>query len=323
MGLVFRKSIKLFKGVKLNISKSGPSLSFGKTGMRATVGANGKVTGSVGIPGTGVYYRKTANVKKLVEKTKDKEEKKKAKTSKKEEKQNNGSISLEEYNARRKGAESLASENNEDMQEYEAYVQSMEDIVSVHKTADPVIDWDNVSGKDMLELKESVMNGDIDSYLYVIGEMQPFDDLLEYGSEFEVGEDQNEGEIAVEFHVKSEEVVPEEELDINAGGQIVVKKMAAGKRNELIKDYVCSCVLRVARDTFSMLPIDVVNVYALDKVLNTATGNEEDVCIVKARISRSSLYGINFEKVDPSDCLDNIGCEMKYSKTKGFRPLDD
>ena len=46
---------QLVPGVRLNVSKSGPSLSFGPRGMHYTVGRRGRRV-TAGIPGTGVYY---------------------------------------------------------------------------------------------------------------------------------------------------------------------------------------------------------------------------------------------------------------------------
>ena len=66
MGLNFRKSISLGKGLKLNLSKSGPSVSFGKSGLRQSINLKGQARTTVGIPGTGIYYTKTNNVKNLV-----------------------------------------------------------------------------------------------------------------------------------------------------------------------------------------------------------------------------------------------------------------
>ena len=63
MGLNFRKSIKLCKGVKLNIGKSGLSISVGGKGYKKTINTKGQVTTTVGIPGTGVYYTDTKNLK--------------------------------------------------------------------------------------------------------------------------------------------------------------------------------------------------------------------------------------------------------------------
>ena len=72
MGLNFRKSITLLKGVKLNLSKSGPSLSFGRSGLRQSINLKGQARTSVGIPGTGIYYTKSTNVKKLAKQGKEK-----------------------------------------------------------------------------------------------------------------------------------------------------------------------------------------------------------------------------------------------------------
>lgn len=55
MGLRFRKSFKLFPGVRLNVSRSGLSTSFGIPGATVNVGCKG-LRGTVGIPGTGLSY---------------------------------------------------------------------------------------------------------------------------------------------------------------------------------------------------------------------------------------------------------------------------
>ena len=56
MGILFRKRIKIVKGVHLNVSKSGTSLSVGPRGAKVTIGKKG-VYANVGIPGTGLYAR--------------------------------------------------------------------------------------------------------------------------------------------------------------------------------------------------------------------------------------------------------------------------
>jgi hypothetical protein len=56
MGFRFRKSIKIFPGLKINISKKGvSSVSVGGHGATLNVGKNGVKT-TVGIPGTGISY---------------------------------------------------------------------------------------------------------------------------------------------------------------------------------------------------------------------------------------------------------------------------
>lgn len=55
MGVRFRKSVKICKGVKINFSKSGASLSLGGRGLGATFGGRGTHV-HAGIPGTGLSY---------------------------------------------------------------------------------------------------------------------------------------------------------------------------------------------------------------------------------------------------------------------------
>lgn len=56
MGIRYRKSIKICKGVRLNISKSGVSYTFGVRGASINTGKNGTYL-NTGIPGTGIYSR--------------------------------------------------------------------------------------------------------------------------------------------------------------------------------------------------------------------------------------------------------------------------
>ena len=56
MGLRFRKILPLAKGFKLNVSKSGLSVSAGKAGSIFNFGLNG-MRATVGKPGTGLSYQ--------------------------------------------------------------------------------------------------------------------------------------------------------------------------------------------------------------------------------------------------------------------------
>ena len=58
MGFRFHKRIRIFKGLTLNLSKSGTSWTVGGPGASVNVRGD-KVTGTVGAPGTGLSYRQT------------------------------------------------------------------------------------------------------------------------------------------------------------------------------------------------------------------------------------------------------------------------
>ena len=53
----FRKSINIFKGVRMNVSKSGVSFTVGRKGVSANIGKEG-VFLNTGLPGTGLYDRR-------------------------------------------------------------------------------------------------------------------------------------------------------------------------------------------------------------------------------------------------------------------------
>jgi hypothetical protein len=351
MGLCFRKSISLGKGLKLNLSKSGPSVSFGKSGLRQSIALNGKTRTTVGIPGTGVYYTKASSVGKIADfitgKNKKDDKKADAKTAGKKAAAGAGAgaaaattaAASEAARAKQAAAEERAAAAEEKaaaleeerkaaeqaVAEYEAHI---EEIKSVHKASDGAINWNwvregNVAPelKVLVPLAQRVMDGDIDAYFEVIQEVGPFDDLLEYGSGFEIGTD-IPNILEVEFQVKSKEVVPENKLSLTASGTLSDKPLPKGAYYDLVQDYVASTILRVARDSFALLPIDTVLIHACDRVLNTATGIEEDMTLVSCRISRYTVDKINFEFVDPSDALSNFECNMKFKKTAGFEPVD-
>jgi hypothetical protein len=58
VGFRFRRSVKVFPGVRINLSRSGISTSIGMRGAHVTVG-HGKVRETIGLPGTGISYTQT------------------------------------------------------------------------------------------------------------------------------------------------------------------------------------------------------------------------------------------------------------------------
>lgn len=59
MALRYRKSIKICKGVRVNLNKSSTSVTLGSGIRKTTINNKGKVTKSTKIPGTSMYYTET------------------------------------------------------------------------------------------------------------------------------------------------------------------------------------------------------------------------------------------------------------------------
>jgi len=288
MGLNFRKSISLLPGVKLNLNKKSAGLSFGVKGARYSINTSGQRRATVGIPGTGISYTKTFGDKK-----------KSAKTDR----------------AKKKELE----KNQEVVQDYN---EQVDEIIGIHRTGADAIDWNRVETipRKLSGLQTRVLEGDIDAYYEVIQVMEPFDELVDFGSEFELGTEDPKLMVA-EFNIKEEEVIPDTMVTLTEAGNVSEKKMTKTAYYEMLQDYVCSVTIRIARDMFALLPVDKVIVHAVDNALNTATGNQEEVTYVSVIFDRVTFENINLDAIDPSDSLSNFEYNMKFGKTTGFKPI--
>jgi hypothetical protein len=63
MAFRFNRRIKVLPGVRLNLNKTGASVSVGREGMWCTAGTHGR-RATVGLPGTGLYWTEKLGTKK-------------------------------------------------------------------------------------------------------------------------------------------------------------------------------------------------------------------------------------------------------------------
>jgi hypothetical protein len=362
MGLRMRKSFRIAKGVRLNVGKSGMGVSFGTRGLRYSIHSSGRRTSTVGIPGTGISYSTTTGGKKRSYSSAAYARRQQLQLEKQQQKldeMRRNSLAVEEYNNLLEVIKSVHKECDEyvdwahinslkapynppamgpnkakavrDLEEFtpsflEKIIKSMgekrrkklEEAVKEAEAKDleEYEEWKNLN-----ILSGKILQGDIDSYFQVIEEMNPLDDLLEFGSDFEFGAD-DPSAIEVEFRVKSETVVPDYVLSLTQTGKLSRKNMTKTQYYELVQDYICSCAMRIARDMMALLPVEKAAVHAVDSLLNTATGHNEDVTLLSVVFDRDTLNSLNFEQIDPSDALQNFSCNMKYQKTAGLKPVE-
>lgn len=290
MGLRFRKSISIIPGVKLNFGKTGMSLSAGVPGLRKTFHTSGKTTTSVGIPGTGLSYVTTEN------------------RNKKNSNKNNTKRTPADYYD---DAEMYTQDfNHEDIsgisQDITNLSISRADLINIHKVADEAIDWTEVMvNKDAPDdtynqklwsychnVARDILSGDIDTYLKVIGDINPLNDLLAYGGGFEFGTD-SPLKMEVEFQVK---------LD-----NLYIERTAS-----LFHDYVCSISIRIARDMFALLPIQNVVVH----------GEDNGKTILSVCFDKRTMNTLKFNFIDPSETVERFIHNMDYTSGHGFNEVE-
>ncbi|WP_228061595.1 hypothetical protein [[Phormidium] sp. LEGE 05292] len=168
-----------------------------------------------------------------------------------------------------------------------------------------------------IEIAEKIIRGVSQAYIEAIEQTEPFEDISDLGSSFEF-KVPNKSTIEATIEVNSEQVIPSEVKSLLKSGKLSQKKMPKGQFYEIYQDYICGCVLRVARELFALLPIQLVIVTAVGEFLNSQTGNLEEKTVLSVAIPRDTFEKLNFENLDPSDSMSNFVHRMKFKKTQGF-----
>lgn len=334
MGLNFRKSVNLGKGLRLNLSKSGVGASWGIPGFRVSKTATGQTRTTVGIPGTGLSYTNNIGSKsKKAAKAKTKAEKpakEKTTRSKASEEQTVKTsrtrtaepavtpVSTSTGRAVPVGGTGRAVPMSAGGAATAAAVTrsslSHEQLRTIHRSADEAIDWNEIASSpaptdDMYDpelwdycykASAGILKGDIDTYLQVIQDLNPYDDLLDLGGGFEFGTD-SPMSMTIEFTARTDEVMPDP-----AG-------MDKKEYFDLMQDYICSVTIRAARDTFALLPVNYVTVNAVD-------GGKT---ILSVSFDRPNFQKLRFGMSDPSDIVEGFEHNMKFTSGKGFSPVKE
>ena len=282
MGWRFRKSIKILPGVRVNIGKNSTSISVGGRGYHRTYSSTGRVTTSIGIPGTGLYYTTSTNENSTVMRQ--------ARSTQSREDANYNSTNYVD-NVSAPIAVNVNAIRN--------------DVTAIYRDSIQVIDWRRIlissSGEYHEYYKsraEKILNGDIDTYYEVLSDLNPFDRLIQYGSDFECGTD-DPRMLAVHFNVNSYQVLRE------------ALSLPVEQYNDLLQDYVCGCAIRIARDIFALLPLRSVLINAID--------NGEDILSVKFK--KRSFETLNFSRIDASDTVEQFEYRMNFNLHDGFKPI--
>jgi len=128
--------------------------------------------------------------------------------------------------------------------------------------------------------------------------------------------------VVIDLCVHGEEVIPKERPKLLASGRASVKAIPKGEYNRLYQDHVCSASLRVTREILALIPVDAVQVNAVDDLVDSATGHLKQSVILSYLAPRSTIEKLNHQAIDPSDAMKNFLHQMSFSSTAGFKPIE-
>ncbi|MBQ4681364.1 hypothetical protein [Aeromonas dhakensis] len=208
--------------------------------------------------------------------------------------------------------------------------QKLEKEVSIAKVIDTQINSTNLSQwnidveewKERVSLARRLLNGDISAKIDIIKELNPFSEIDHLGSGVKFTIQEN-GLLIVTINVHGANIIPKEQKTLLKSGRLSIKSMPVSRFNEIYQDYVCSVVLRVANEIFSILPDDKLIINAEDHLLNKSTGHLEPQSLLSVYITRDGVSKLNMEYIDPSDTMNNFIHNVNFKKTKGFEPVNE
>ncbi len=170
------------------------------------------------------------------------------------------------------------------------------------------------------EIASGILKKDPSAYKAGIEHFTPLIEISELGSIITMNFEQDFA--IIDLHANNDSVVPKYILSQTSTGKLSQKSMPISKFNELYQDYICSCVLRIAREILCYLPVKFVILNALGELLNTATGRTEEQPLLSIAAYPETIAKIDFETVDPSESMKNFKHNMKFTKTGGFKPVE-
>ncbi len=223
--------------------------------------------------------------------------------------------------------------------EVEAFENSIDVLLSVHKDVSAPFDWigavtalashaatpDEIQSREWLRsLAHRVLTGDPDAYETTLLELSSFGEMSALGSALEFG---FPGPTLLECTVvvNGLDAIPVESKSLTAAGKVSTKPMPKARFHEIYQDHVCSCVLRLAREVFALLPVADVIVTARVRMVDSATGHEVERPVLSVAIPRQGLDALDFARLDPSDSMANFRCRgdaMVSRKSGDFVTID-
>lgn len=177
---------------------------------------------------------------------------------------------------------------------------------------------DHVKWLSLKELALRILAADLDAYGEALQVFQPFSELAELGSELSFkAHDRNK--VRCSLRINGQGIIPNEVKSLTAAGKLSVKAMPKGRFHEVYQDYACGCCLRIGREILALLPVDYVLTTIQVAAVDPATGNPTELPSLSALLDRSTMGGLNFAELDPSDSMANFITrgDVKVSKKTG------
>lgn len=173
------------------------------------------------------------------------------------------------------------------------------------------------------QLAHRIVSGDTQAYGEALGQLSQFAEIAQLGSSvhFTI---HSPTLVECNLKVNGTQVIPADTKSLTASGKLSVKATPRVRFHEVYQDYVCGCILRVAREVFALLPADTALINASVDSVSSATGHVQEQAVLSAVIRRAEMAGWDFDRLDPSDTVETCfhrGDFKASRKTEAFLPI--
>ncbi len=177
-------------------------------------------------------------------------------------------------------------------------------------------DWD-----ERRQLASRILQGDTQAYVDALMDFNPFVDISELGASFDF-KPHNSQLVELRLTADGERLIPDQIRSLTSTGKLSTKPMPKGQFYEIYRDFVSGVALRAGRELFAFLPVETVLVNIQANLLNTRTGHQGLETILSVAMPRAVFAQLNFNRLDPSDAMENFPHRMDFKKTAGFGSVE-
>lgn len=172
--------------------------------------------------------------------------------------------------------------------------------------------------KENRGLAERVLAGNEAAWVEALAAFSTLDEVAHFGAGIDVTV-YPEARLECEVRCNDAGVVPLTTKTLTTTGKVSEKPIPASRRQEIYQDHVCSGLLRVAREVFAILPVELLLIHGHATVRDSATGTDSARAIYSVFIPRRDLATLNFDKLDPSDAIERFSHrgDFKSSRKSG------
>lgn len=177
--------------------------------------------------------------------------------------------------------------------------------------------------EQLKNMARRILAGEHKAYTEALVELNPFAEMSDVGSAIHFTVHTTKLAECV-LKVNGRQAIPQEVKTLTSGGKVSVKPMPKGRFHEIYQDYLCGCVLRVAREIFALLPLEALLVTAAADLLDTRTGQTVEQPVLSVYMPRVVVARLDFDQLDPSDAMENFqhrGDFKATRKSEAFQPI--